>query len=47
LDEYSGVVELQATPGAVLDSQQIEAVLANSFNLESDQVQVLNWSTLH
>lgn len=47
LDEYSGVVELQATPDAVLDSQQIEAVLASSFNLESDQVQVLNWSTLH
>jgi len=47
VDEYSGVVEVQATPDAVLDSQQIEALLANSFDLESEQVQLLNWSPLH
>ncbi len=47
VDEYSGVVEVQATADAVLDSQQIEALLANSFDLESEQVQLLNWSPLH
>jgi hypothetical protein len=47
VDEYSGVVEVQATPDAVLDSQQIEALLASSFDLESEQVQLLNWSPLH
>lgn len=47
MDEYSGVVEVQASSDAVLDAQQIEALLANSFDLESEQVQVLNWSPLH
>jgi len=47
MDEYSGVVEVQATSSAVLDSQQIEALLASSFDLESEQVQLLNWSPLH
>ena len=46
-DEYSGVVEVQATEDAVMDPQQIEALLANSFDLESEQVQLLNWSPLH
>jgi hypothetical protein len=47
VDEYSGVVELQATQKAVLETQEIEALLASSFDLESDQVQLLNWSPLH
>ncbi len=47
MDEYSGVVEVQASSDAVLDAQQIEALLASSFDLESEQVQVLNWSPLH
>jgi hypothetical protein len=47
MDEYSGVVEVQASSDAVLDPQQIEALLASSFDLESEQVQLLNWSTLH
>ncbi len=46
-DEYSGVVEVQASEDAVLDSKQIEALLASSFDLESEQVQLLNWSPLH
>ena len=46
-DEYSGVVELQAAEKAVLEPKEIEALLANSFDLESDQVQLLNWSPLH
>lgn len=46
-DEYSGVVEVHSTPDAVLEAHQIEALLANSFDLESDQIQLLNWSPLH
>ena len=47
VDEYSGVVEVQAADQSVLDPKEIEALLANSFDLESDQVQLLNWSPLH
>jgi hypothetical protein len=47
VDEYSGVVELQASQKDVLEPQEIEALLASSFDLESDQVQLLNWSPLH
>jgi hypothetical protein len=47
VDEYSGVVELQASQTAVLEPKEIEALLASSFDLESDQVQLLNWSPLH
>lgn len=47
VDEYSGVVEVQAPEKSVLDPKEIEALLANSFDLESDQVQLLNWSPLH
>ena len=46
-DEYSGVVELQAANQSVLEPQEIEALLASSFDLESEQVQLLNWSPLH
>ena len=47
VDEYSGVVEVQAADQSVLDPKEIEALLANSFDLESDQIQLLNWSPLH
>jgi hypothetical protein len=47
VDEYSGVVEVQAANNAVIEPKEIEALLANSFDIESDQVQLLNWSPLH
>jgi hypothetical protein len=47
VDEYSGVVEVQAAKNAVIEPQEIEALLANSFDIESDQLQLLNWSPLH
>jgi hypothetical protein len=47
VDEYSGVVEVQAAENSVLEPREIEAVLANSFDLDSEQVQLLNWSPLH
>ena len=46
-DEYSGVVEVQASKNSVLDPKEIEALLANSFDIESEKVQLLNWSPLH
>jgi hypothetical protein len=47
VDEYSGVVELQAANQSVLEPKEIEALLASSFDLELEQVQLLNWSPLH
>ena len=47
VDEYSGVVELQVGNQSVLEPKEIEALLASSFDLESEQVQLLNWSPLH
>jgi len=47
VDEYSGVVELQVGDQSVLEPKEIEALLATSFDLESEQVQLLNWSPLH
>ena len=47
VDEYSGVVELQAQDQSVLEPKQIEALLASSFDLETEQVRLLNWSPLH
>jgi hypothetical protein len=47
VDEYSGVVELQVGNQSVLDPKEIEALLASSFDLDTEQVQLLNWSPLH
>ena len=46
-DEYSGVVEVKSEQDSVLEPRQIEALLANSFDLETQQVRLLNWSPLH
>jgi len=46
-DEYSGVVEVQAANKPILETPEIEALLAKSFDLEKEQVEVLNWSRLH
>jgi len=46
-DEYSGVVEVQASAQQVLETSEIEALLAKSFDLETEQVELLNWSRLH
>ncbi|MDG1463104.1 MAG: hypothetical protein P8R04_05980 [Gammaproteobacteria bacterium] len=46
-DEYSGVVELQIAAQQLLETNEIEAILAKSFDLDREQVEVLNWSRLH
>lgn len=46
-DEYTGVVELNQPANTVLDPQEIEAILARNFNLEVNDVELLNWSRVH
>ena len=46
-DEYSGVVEVNAAAEQVLDTVEIEALLAKNFEMEAENVELLNWSRLH
>ena len=46
-DEYSGVVEVRHRQGQVLDADEIETLLAQNFEIEVDNVELLNWSRLH
>ena len=46
-DEYSGVVEVSAPQDQVLDPLEIEVLLAKNFELEADDIELLNWSRLH
>jgi hypothetical protein len=46
-DEYSGVVELNHAVDRVLEPREIEAMLAQNFQREDDDVELLNWSRIH
>ena len=46
-DEYSGVVELNQGHDQVLDVTEIEALLAQNFQMEAEHIELLNWSRLH
>ena len=46
-DEYSGVVELNHAQNQVLDPAEIEALLAQNFDMDAEHVELLNWSRLH
>ena len=46
-DEYSGVVEVNGGVEQVLDPHEIETLLAQNFEIEADNVELLNWSRLH
>ena len=46
-DEYSGVVELNQAQNQVLDPAEIEALLAQNFDMDAEHVELLNWSRLH
>lgn len=46
-DEYSGVVEVSAPQDQVLDPVEIEVLLARNFQMEADDIELLNWSRLH
>jgi len=46
-DEYSGVVELNHDCGRMLNPAEVEALLADNFRREVDDIELLNWSRLH
>ena len=46
-DEYSGVVEVKHSSDQVLEASEIEALLAQNFEMDAENVELLNWSRLH
>ena len=45
--EYRGVVELLGAKGTIQGSREIARMLAQSFDLEEMDIQVLQWHQLH
>jgi hypothetical protein len=46
-NEFSGVIELSHPMEQQTDSKDIEAILAQNFDLQSSAVQLVSWSRLH
>ncbi len=46
-NEFSGVVELSQPMTRSTDSSDIEAILAQNFDLNQNEVKLLSWSRLH
>jgi hypothetical protein len=46
-DEYSGIVELCRPAGTEVEPEDIEALLASNFQLDTDCVQLLRWARVH
>lgn len=46
-DEYTGVVEVNQGVDQVLDPREIEALLAQNFQRDESEVELLNWSRVH
>ncbi|MEZ5564782.1 MAG: hypothetical protein R3F24_04370 [Gammaproteobacteria bacterium] len=46
-DEYTGVVEVSHAVDQVLEPKEIEALLAQNFQRDEDEVELLNWSRIH
>jgi hypothetical protein len=46
-EEYRGVIELGARMRRLSGDHEIAQVLARSFDLEEDDIQVLQWQQLH
>ena len=46
-DEYSGVVEVKHDVDQVLEADEIEALLAQNFEMNAENIELLNWSRLH
>jgi hypothetical protein len=44
--EFSGVVELSRPPDQTCGTQEIEALLAHNFDVQSGDVRLINWSRL-
>ncbi len=46
-NEFSGVIELSQPMEQQTDSKDIEAILAQNFDLQSSAVKLVSWSRLH
>ncbi|MBS0364553.1 MAG: hypothetical protein JSR67_01870 [Proteobacteria bacterium] len=46
-DEWSGVVELLHPLPRTRPSRELRALLAQNFDLDSDDIRILHWSRLH
>jgi hypothetical protein len=46
-NEFSGVIELSQPMEKDSNTQDIEAVLANNFDLRRNAVKLVSWSRLH
>jgi len=46
-NEFSGVIELSQPMDQTTDTRDIEAVLAQNFDLQRSAVKLLSWSRLH
>ena len=46
-NEFSGVIELSQPMDRTTESRDIEAVLAQNFDLQSSAVRLVSWSRLH
>jgi hypothetical protein len=45
--EWSGVVELRQPLTQTRASRELRALLAQSFDLDSDDIRILHWARLH
>jgi hypothetical protein len=45
--EWSGVVELRQPLSTARASRELRALLAQSFDLDSDDIRILHWARLH
>jgi hypothetical protein len=46
-NEFSGVVELSEPMDQTTENKDIEAILAQNFDLQRSAVKLLSWSRLH
>jgi hypothetical protein len=46
-EEYRGVVELRSRTQRLADEHEIAQMLANTFDLEESDIEVLQWQRLH
>jgi hypothetical protein len=45
--EWSGVVELRHPLGQTAGTRELRSLLAQSFDLNSDDIRILHWARLH
>jgi len=45
--EWSGVVELREPLSSTRANRELRALLAQSFDLDSDEIRILHWARLH